>query len=96
MPGRKKTKTNKNRFEKHLSITDRCFYIQKGAFKMRYGYDLKNPMDREIYLKMRQREFERANNKDLTLQEAYTQYLKDNQIERDYFIQREKMAIQTL
>lgn len=58
---------------------------------MRYGYDLKNPMDREMYLKMRQREFERVNNKDLTLQEAYTQYLKDNQIERDYFIQREKM-----
>ena len=48
-------------------------------------------MDREMYLKMRQREFERVNNKDLTLQEAYTQYLKDNQIERDYFIQREKM-----
>ena len=58
---------------------------------MRYGYDLKNPMDREMYLKMRQREFERVNNKDLTLQEAYTQYLKDSQIERDYFIQRDKM-----
>lgn len=48
-------------------------------------------MDREMYLKMRQREFERVNNKDLTLQEAYTQYLKDSQIERDYFIQRDKM-----
>ena len=58
---------------------------------MRYGYDLRNPMDREMYLKMRQREFERVNNKDLTLEQAYTQYLKDNQIERDYFIQREKM-----
>lgn len=45
---------------------------------MRYGYDLKNPMDREMYLKMRQREFERVNNKDLTLQQSYTEYLKDN------------------
>ena len=90
MPGRKKTKTNKNRFEKHLSITDRCFYIQKGAFKMRYGYDLKNPMDREMYLKMRQREFERANNKDLTLQQAYTEYLKDNQKEMEYFKWRDR------
>ncbi len=58
---------------------------------MRYGYDLKNPMDREMYLKMKQREFERVNNKDLTLQQAYTEYLKDSFKERDYFILRDKM-----
>ena len=57
---------------------------------MRYGYDLKNPRDREMYLKMRKREFERVNNKDLTLQEAYTEYLKDSFMERDYFLQRDK------
>ena len=57
---------------------------------MRYGYDLKNPMDREMYLKMRQREFERANNKDLTLQQAYTEYLKDNQKETEYFVWRDR------
>lgn len=91
MPGRKKTKTNKNRFEKHLLIMDRCFYIQKGAFKMRYGYDLKNPMDREMYLEMRKREFERVNNKDLTLSQAYAEYLKDNKKEMDYFRFRDKM-----
>ena len=45
---------------------------------MRYGYDLKNPMDREMYLEMRKREFERVNNKDLTLSQAYAEYLKDN------------------
>ena len=57
---------------------------------MRYGYDLKKPMDREMYLKMRQREFERANNKDLTLQQAYTEYLKDNQKEMEYFLWRDR------
>lgn len=65
-------------------------YLQKGAFEMRYGYDLKNPMDREMYLKIRQREFERANNKDLTLQQAYTEYLKDYQKEMEYFVWRDR------
>ena len=57
---------------------------------MRYGYDLKNPMDREMYLKMRQREFERVNNKDLTLSQAYTEYLKDNKKEMEYFLWRDR------
>lgn len=34
---------------------------------MRYGYDLKNPRDREMYLKKRKREIERVNNKELNL-----------------------------
>ncbi len=57
---------------------------------MRYGYDLRDTRDREMYLKMKKREFERVNNKDLNLQQAYTEYLKDSFMERDYFIQREK------
>lgn len=57
---------------------------------MRYGYDLKNPRDREMYLKKRKREIERVNNKDLNLQQAYTEFLKDSFMERDYFIQRDK------
>ena len=57
---------------------------------MRYGYDLRDTRDREMYLKMKKRELERVNNKDLNLQQAYTEYLKDSFMERDYFIQREK------
>lgn len=58
---------------------------------MRYGYDLKNPMDREMYLEMRKREFERVNNIDLTLSQAYAEYLKDNKKEMEYFKFRDKM-----
>lgn len=57
---------------------------------MRYGYDLRDTRDREMYLKMKKRELERVNNKELNLQQAYTEYLKDSFMERDYFIQREK------
>jgi hypothetical protein len=45
---------------------------------MRYGYDLNDPLDRKMYLYKKQKEFERVNNKDLTLSQAYTEYLKES------------------
>jgi hypothetical protein len=39
----------------------------KGAKTMRYGYDLRDTRDREMYLKMKKRELERVNNKELNL-----------------------------
>ena len=37
---------------------------------MRYGYDINNPIEREMLLNRFERNFKRANNKDLTLQEG--------------------------
>lgn len=57
---------------------------------MRYGYDLNDPLDRKMYLYKKQKEFERVNNKDLTLSQAYTEYLKESQLEMEYFKLREQ------
>ena len=48
-------------------------------------------MDRKMYLEMKKREFERVNNKDMTLSQAYTEYLKDNQKEMEYFRLRDEI-----
>ena len=57
---------------------------------MRYGYDINNPIEREMLLNRFERNFKRANNKDLTLQEGLVYVMKEHREEMEYFIQREK------
>lgn len=89
MPGRKHNPKNKQYLKSIYQTRIDAFYFRKEIKKMRYGYDLKKPMEKRMYMEMRKREFERLNNKDLTLSQAYTEYLKDRQKEIEYFRDRD-------
>lgn len=57
---------------------------------MRYGYDLRNPKEMEMYVQKKQREYQRAFNPNLTPQEKYIEYIKEQQKEFDYFQERDR------
>lgn len=57
---------------------------------MRYGYDLRNPKEMEMYVQKKQREYQRAFNTNLTPQEKYIEYIKEQQKEFEYFQERDR------
>lgn len=57
---------------------------------MRYGYDLKNPKERDMYLRKKQQEYQRANDTTKTEQEKFNEIIKERQAELEYFREREK------
>lgn len=57
---------------------------------MRYGYDLTNPKEMEMYVQKKQREYQRAFNPNLTIQEKYIEFIKEQQAEFDYFQERDR------
>lgn len=56
---------------------------------MRYGYDMQNPIERQMYLDKKQRDFQRANDNTKTIQEKYIEIIKEQQAEFDYFYKRD-------
>jgi hypothetical protein len=44
---------------------------------MRFGYDMKNPIEREMYIEKHKRELQRAFDKDKTPQEKYIEFIKE-------------------
>ena len=55
---------------------------------MRYGYDLNNPKEREMYFEKRKREMKRQiNNTDIN--KGFKEIIEENQKEIQYFRERE-------
>ena len=58
---------------------------------MKYEYDLNNPIEREMFLNKQKKQWERVNNKDLTLQQGFIEVMKEYQKDMEYFYNRDKM-----
>ena len=56
---------------------------------MRYGYDMNNPIEREMYFEKHQREMQRAADNTKTIQEKYNEFIKEQQAEFEYFRKRD-------
>ena len=52
---------------------------------MRYGYDINNPIEREMLLNRFEKNFKRANNKELTFEEGFMEVMKEHREEMEYF-----------
>lgn len=61
---------------------------------MRYGYDMKNPIERQIYIDKHKRDLQRQFDDTKTPQEKYNEIIKEQQKEFEYFRNREKMEIE--
>lgn len=57
---------------------------------MRYGYDLHNPIEREMYFKKHERDLQRMLNKGEDINKNFRDIIKETQEEMEYFKQREK------
>ena len=57
---------------------------------MRYGYDLHNPLEREMYFKKHERDLQRMLNKGEDINKNFRDIIKETQEEIEYFKQREK------
>lgn len=57
---------------------------------MRYGYDLTNPTERQMYIEKKQREYKRFNDKSKTFEEKYIDLIKERQEELKFFRERDK------
>lgn len=58
---------------------------------MRYGYDMNNPIERQMYIDKHKRDLQRQFDNSKTPQEKYIDFIKEQQKEFDYFYNREKM-----
>ena len=56
---------------------------------MRYGYDMNNPIEREMYIEKHKRELQRAADNTKTPQEKYNEFIKEQQAEFEYFRKRD-------
>lgn len=56
---------------------------------MRYGYDINNPIEREIYIQKHKRELQRAADNTKTPQQKYNEFIKEHQAEFEYFRKRD-------
>ena len=61
---------------------------------MRYGYDMKNPIERQMYIDKHKRDLQRQFDDTKTPQEKYNEIIKEQQKEFEYFRIREKMEIE--
>ena len=57
---------------------------------MRYGYDLNNPIERDMYFKKKQRDLQRMFDKDKDINQSFAEVIRETQEELKYFQQREK------
>ena len=61
---------------------------------MRYGYDMNNPIERQMYIDKHKRDLQRQFDNTKTPQEKYNEIIKEQQKEFEYFRNREKMEIE--
>ena len=61
---------------------------------MRYGYDMNNPIERQMYIDEHKRDIQRQFDDTKTPQEKYNEIIKEQQKEFEYFRNREKMEIE--
>lgn len=61
---------------------------------MRYGYDMNNPIERQMYIDKHKRDLQRQFDDTKTPQEKYNEIIKEQQKEFEYFRNREKMEIE--
>lgn len=66
------------------------FVDRKEKNKMRYGYDLNNPIERDMFFKKHQRNLQRMFNSDKKTSLNFAEVIKEIQEELNYFMQREK------
>lgn len=60
---------------------------------MRYGYEMKNPIEREMYIEKYKRQLQRAADNTKTPQEKYNEFIKEQQAEFKYFRKRDSREI---
>lgn len=58
---------------------------------MRYGYDMNNPIERQMYIDKHKRDLQRQFDDTKTPQEKYNEIIKEKQKEFEYFRNREEM-----
>ena len=58
---------------------------------MRYDYDLNNPIEREMFIEKQKNQWNRVNNKELTLQQGFIEVMKEQQKEMEYFQYRDRI-----
>lgn len=56
---------------------------------MRYGYDLTNPTEKQMYLDKKEKQMKRAQDTTKTLKEKYVEFIKQEQQEYKYFYNRD-------
>lgn len=61
---------------------------------MQFGYDFNDPIEREMYIEKKKKQFESVNDNTKTIQEKYIEYIKERQKETEYFFNREKIKEQ--
>lgn len=61
---------------------------------MRYGYNMNNPIERQMYIDKHKRDLQRQFDDTKTSQEKYNEIIKEQQKEFEYFRNREKMEIE--
>ena len=61
---------------------------------MRYGYDMKNPIERKMYNDKHKRDLQSQFDDTKTPQEKYQEIIKEQKKEFEYFRNREKMEIE--
>lgn len=57
---------------------------------MRYGYDLHNPLEREMFFKRHENNLKRMLDKENSIGQNFRDIIKETQEEFEYFRQREK------
>ena len=63
---------------------------------MRYDYDLNNPIEREMFIEKQKKQWNRVNNKELSLQQGFIEVMKEQQKEMEYFQYRDRIEKELL
>lgn len=58
---------------------------------IRYDYDLNNPIEREMFIEKQKNQWNRVNNKELSLQQGFIEVMKEQQKEMEYFQYRDRI-----
>lgn len=63
---------------------------------IRYDYDLNNPIEREMFIEKQKKQWNRVNNKELSLQQGFIEVMKEQQKEMEYFQYRDRIEKELL
>ena len=63
---------------------------------IRFDYDLNNPIEREMFIEKQKNQWNRVNNKELSLQQGFIEVMKEQQKEMEYFQYRDKIEKELL
>ena len=58
---------------------------------IRFDYDLNNPIEREMFIEKQKNQWNRVNNKELSLQQGFIEVMKEQQKEMEYFQYRDRI-----